>query len=720
MTYQHHPHPIPVGSQPWMGNRAKNLFVVLAFLALFAQTPWFAPRLAYIREVGSALTNSSFALMDGLQQVAILEERLRTLESQLFYSSRDGVARPDFASRYAGAQVLEYLTTETPIDFEPPYIALDDDLRVGRCWRLPQVSGQMGIRLPYPTKITHLSVDHIPRELFLVRMYIHRLLEPIPQRRGPSEGDLQAYTARWNLDNGATTPPCCTVATFAIDWAGTPRSPWNRSAARVFTNSIVVVANLEDTYKERQALMKAFFARVKSLKEQTPRRLPAKAKAARRAQRKNNVVHIISRRHITNIWTQLFWRRLDTCRALPALQSHVNIFERLGVDGMPSDDSEPDDPNVEIPIGRLPTLRILLSNGGRTLFRRSSIPSTWHMWLFACWSPILPWVEVPTHVFGTWTLQPFVTVQRERSFPISHGMPTESDGFSVAEMFSPRSALYMRRLIRFNTTTPSPETHVNSEVPPNELHNAPKPMAYPSSDSYLLRSAPTPIAPALVEYDTSRSASPVSTVTVHPPIALPRERQKLSRLIGEVEADSSEEGPLIKKLRSRRSNDGRDEGAVEGPADDDEPAEEPADDEEPTEEPVDDEAPVEGPVDDEEPEEPADDEEEMVEVDEAPAEGVATRGTKGGGSNSSERGSSNSEEDEDEDDEAEEDELDEDSDSSTRGIRWKGTREECRKAAKMYQDYLKSNKILSSAYKGLNNKSKQKFEGEYHLRSFIS
>ncbi|TFK61115.1 hypothetical protein BDN72DRAFT_904385 [Pluteus cervinus] len=223
--------------------------------------------------------------------------------------------------------------------------------------------------------------------------------------------------------------------------------------------------------------------------------------------------------------------------------------------------------------------------------------------------------------------------------------------------------------------------------------------------------APPPKENPRVEYGTNRSASPVSTVTVHRPITSPREGQKLSRSIGEVEANSSDDEPLIKKFRSRRSNDGRDEGSAEEP-------EEPADDEEPTEEPADDEAPVEEPVDDEEPEEPADEEEEMVSVDEAPAEGVATRGAKGGGINSSERGSSNSEEDES-DEGSEEDELDEDSDSSACSIRWKGSREDRRKAAKMYQAYLESNQILSSAYKGLNNKSKQKFEGKYHLGSFI-
>ncbi|TFK60447.1 hypothetical protein BDN72DRAFT_864350 [Pluteus cervinus] len=233
-----------------------------------------------------------------------------------------------------------------------------------------------------------------------------------------------------------------------------------------------------------------------------------------------------------------------------------------------------------------------------------------------------------------------------------------------------REAFVASKMIRIKG-----ETYVNPEVPPNGLKDAQKPTAY---SCYLLRSAPTPIAPApppkehrLVEYDTSKSASPVSTVTVHPPIASPREGQKLSRSIGEVEVDSSEDEPLIKRSCYRRSNDERDEEQVEEPADDEERVEEPADD---------------------------DDDEGMVGVDEAPA----ACGAKSGGSNFSEGASSNSEEDE----------LDERSDSSASGIRWKGNREDRRKAEEMYQTYLESNNILFSAYKTLNDELKQKFEAE--------
>ncbi|TFK70724.1 hypothetical protein BDN72DRAFT_765971, partial [Pluteus cervinus] len=96
------------------------------------------------------------------------------LESRFFHHSRGGLACQDFAYRFAGAQILEDLTTPTPPELNAPYVALDDDLRVGRCWRVPQISGQLGIRLSHRIKITHLSVDHIPQELVLDRMHAPR------------------------------------------------------------------------------------------------------------------------------------------------------------------------------------------------------------------------------------------------------------------------------------------------------------------------------------------------------------------------------------------------------------------------------------------------------------------------------------------------------------------------------------------------------------------
>ncbi|TFK70723.1 hypothetical protein BDN72DRAFT_896178 [Pluteus cervinus] len=175
----------------------------------------------------------------------------------------------------------------------------------------------------------------------LVREFLDRILDPNDPQPDPRA--LARFARAWNVDNGATARPCCTIEDFTIDLTGTPHSPWNQSAARVFTDGLIRATGslLPNTYRVRDEVGKSFFARVKSLKEKPTRKLPAKAKAARRAERKRT----------------LYWRRVDICRKLPSLEHHVPILERLGVDGMSSDESDTDDENRG---ARLPVFRILL------------------------------------------------------------------------------------------------------------------------------------------------------------------------------------------------------------------------------------------------------------------------------------------------------------------------------------------------------------------------
>ncbi|KAF9521800.1 hypothetical protein CPB83DRAFT_747853, partial [Crepidotus variabilis] len=96
----------------------------------------------------------------------ILEEKISRL-------GPDGIGLRDFASRYNGARVVPSLTTQTQpagSDDHPvnsPYMAIDDDLRPGRCWPFIGRSGQLGILFPSPVKITHFTMDHISKEVAL-------------------------------------------------------------------------------------------------------------------------------------------------------------------------------------------------------------------------------------------------------------------------------------------------------------------------------------------------------------------------------------------------------------------------------------------------------------------------------------------------------------------------------------------------------------------------
>lgn len=89
-----------------------------------------------------------------------------------------------------------------------------------------------------------------------------KLLEP--------QVDLQeaeAFAAYWDANNdGATARACCTATAFRIDILDVPRSPWNKSAARVFYNCFVPEG--EQNPAMVKLIENAFFVRIKSLKKE--------------------------------------------------------------------------------------------------------------------------------------------------------------------------------------------------------------------------------------------------------------------------------------------------------------------------------------------------------------------------------------------------------------------------------------------------------------------
>lgn len=96
------------------------------------------------------------------------QRRLELLERQLYYLPRDFTGRQDFASRYNGGHVMAKFTTQTRSSTYPtndPIVALDEDLRLGRCWRFEGGSGQIAIAFSQAVQISDITVDHIPKEL---------------------------------------------------------------------------------------------------------------------------------------------------------------------------------------------------------------------------------------------------------------------------------------------------------------------------------------------------------------------------------------------------------------------------------------------------------------------------------------------------------------------------------------------------------------------------
>lgn len=125
------------------------------------------------------------------------------------------------------------------------------------------------------------------RQHFVKLIGEDRLLIPTVSRP-----EADAFAAGWNLDNGDSVPPCCTESSFRIDLLGTPHSPWNQSAARVFCSSFIRFHHLSHSSATITDITNAFYTRVKTLKSDyatANQRDTGKPRHMRRWQRKRTV-----------------------------------------------------------------------------------------------------------------------------------------------------------------------------------------------------------------------------------------------------------------------------------------------------------------------------------------------------------------------------------------------------------------------------------------------
>ncbi|KAJ7429043.1 hypothetical protein B0H11DRAFT_1770383 [Mycena galericulata] len=127
-----------------------------------------------------------------------------------------------------------------------------------------------------------------------------------------------------------TRPEATSAHSFRYDVQGTPHSPWNKSAARVFADAVIQKNGLPNTVEMFDALQRAFTAHLETI----IRRYRSSLKSpASRAHAKS-----IDRRQ-TRKYT-LFYRRRWVTYNLPALARHIEMVEELGIDGMSDTESE--------------------------------------------------------------------------------------------------------------------------------------------------------------------------------------------------------------------------------------------------------------------------------------------------------------------------------------------------------------------------------------------
>ncbi|KAF8229290.1 hypothetical protein L208DRAFT_1287236 [Tricholoma matsutake] len=166
-----------------------------------------------------------------------------------------------------------------------------------------------------------------------------------------TQQEAALFAAEWNIDEGESSCPCCDASHFRFDILRMPHSPWNRSAARVFCDDLIMDRDLPSTPDIMESVMESFYMRLKTLKRDYKLSLlqPAERLISARDTRCHQQKY--------NIAAQLFQRRLEIAKHHPNLQKHVAILQRLGVEGMSSDESDRDE-TTRNPQMRLETPRV--------------------------------------------------------------------------------------------------------------------------------------------------------------------------------------------------------------------------------------------------------------------------------------------------------------------------------------------------------------------------
>ncbi|KAJ3513960.1 hypothetical protein NLJ89_g2650 [Agrocybe chaxingu] len=103
--------------------------------------------------------------------------------------------------------------------------------------------------------------------------------------------EAAAFAAAWAVDEGESIAPAVSETTFRYDVQGAPRSPWNLSAGRIFTESFIRMYNMQ--FLGVEDVWQAFFTRLKSIQAAYRKSLLPKIqklaslKTQRQSQRKN-------------------------------------------------------------------------------------------------------------------------------------------------------------------------------------------------------------------------------------------------------------------------------------------------------------------------------------------------------------------------------------------------------------------------------------------------
>lgn len=73
----------------------------------------------------------------------------------------------------------------------------------------------------------------------------------------------EQFSSLWQNLGPLHCAPCCTAGSFQIDISGTPASPWNKSASKVFANSFIHTEGLSPNQETMDKVIAAFNTRIR-------------------------------------------------------------------------------------------------------------------------------------------------------------------------------------------------------------------------------------------------------------------------------------------------------------------------------------------------------------------------------------------------------------------------------------------------------------------------
>lgn len=129
--------------------------------------------LSYQHEMSftGVIANNTMSLARPLRRLSRHLPGTRAARRYVRDDAQRTIGRRDYAFAADGARIIPDMTTGTfhlsskSISPHPAKVILRDNLHGGRCWLMPSTKGQVGIVAAERLRPTHITIDHVPRDV---------------------------------------------------------------------------------------------------------------------------------------------------------------------------------------------------------------------------------------------------------------------------------------------------------------------------------------------------------------------------------------------------------------------------------------------------------------------------------------------------------------------------------------------------------------------------